>query len=544
MTAQVQVDANKALRFVILEDDDLDDQLVQEHVRAAGVTVSWSRVRNEHEFHAALLEQTPDLIISDFLLPGYSGLAALELAQTLAPGVPFLFVSGAIGEERATETLRRGATDYVLKDRMQRLPLAIERALELANERRRRERAEAERDRLFASERHARELAETANRLKDEFLATASHELRTPLNAILGWAKLLRSGDSSADMLSRGLATIERNATVQARLIEDILDISRIVTGKVQLRPARTAVATFVLAAVESLRPAAAAKQIELSVELDGAGTIEADAERLQQVLWNLVGNAVKFTPLGGEVKISAEREQKRLILRVKDSGQGLEPGAVSRVFERFWQADSSATRRHGGLGLGLSIVRYLVELHGGSVRAESEGVDRGACFTIELPTTQPSVAPPSAAPQPDRERRPAGSDPDLRALSGVRILLVEDDDDSREIVALVLEQHGAEVRGADSAESALASLRADRPDVIVSDIGMPLTDGYELMRRVRALPPANGGSVPAIALTAFTRELDRSEAAAAGFQAHLAKPVIPIMLVSAIQRALGRAQT
>jgi len=533
------VNTNRTLRFVILEDDDLDAQLVQEHVRDAGFTVSWARVRNESEFRAALLERNADLIISDFLLPGYGGLGALELAHALAPGIPFLFVSGAIGEERATETLRRGATDYVLKDRMQRLALAIERALELASERRRRERAEAERDRLLASERHARELAETANRLKDDFLATASHELRTPLNAILGWAKLLRSGESNPDLLSRGLATIERNAIVQARLIEDILDISRIVTGKVQLRPAPTSVSAFVHAAVDALRPAATAKQIELSLDAERAGEIEGDAERLQQVVWNLVSNAVKFTPSGGQVKISAQRTPQRLTLSVRDSGQGLDPSAVSRVFERFWQADSSSTRRHGGLGLGLSIVRYLVELHGGTVRAESDGIGLGACFTIDLPTAPPSTGPGSRPPPPDRE--PVSPAVEAQGLAGLRVLIVEDDEDSREIVALIVQQQGAQVSAADSADSALSLLRVDTPDIIISDIGMPDTDGYAFLKTVRALPAAHGGNVPAIALTAFAREVDRADAAAAGFQAHVAKPVLPGALIQAIRLALGR---
>ena len=534
------MDTNSALSFIILEDDDLDAQLVQEHVQSSGFAVSWARVRNEVEFRAALLEGTTDLIVSDFLLPGYSGLSALELANTLAPGVPFLFVSGAIGEERATETLRRGATDYVLKDRMQRLPLAIERALELASERRRRERAEAERDRLLSSERLAREQAETANRLKDDFLATASHELRTPLNAILGWAKLLRGADTNPDMLSRGLATIERNAIVQARLIEDILDISRIVTGKVQLRPAATSVSAFVLAAVDALRPAATAKQIELSLDIEGAGEIEGDAERLQQVVWNLVSNAVKFTPTGGEVKIAAKRHQKRLVLSVKDSGQGLDSSAVSRVFERFWQADSSSTRRHGGLGLGLSIVRYLVELHGGAVHVESDGVGLGACFSIELPTV--TLVAESTAVARASHAESASATAGAAALSGVRVLLVEDDQDSREIVALIVEREGAEVSAAENAESALSLLSASPPDVIISDIGMPDTDGYAFLRLVRALPAARGGNVPAIALTAFAREADRADAAAAGFQAHVAKPVLPAALVTAIRHALGRA--
>ncbi len=253
-------------------------------------------------------------------------------------------------------------------------------------------------------------------------------------------------------------------------------------------------------------------------------------------MVWNLVSNAVKFTHAGGRVVISAQREPERLILRVRDTGQGLAPEAVSRVFERFWQADSSATRRHGGLGLGLSIVRYLVELHGGTVHAESDGVGLGACFSVELPTTKPSL---DVSPLPERER--TSSIPNTRPLAGMRVLLVEDDEDSREIVALVLKQCGADVCSADSADSALAQLSADPPTIIISDIGMPGTDGYAFLRIVRTLPAEHGRDIPAIALTAFTRELDRVEAAAAGFQGHVAKPVIPAVLVSAIQHAVGR---
>jgi len=529
------------LRFVLLEDDDLDAELVQEQVRRAGFDVAWQRARGEEELVTALSAAPVSLILSDFSLPGYDGLAALELAQQRAAGVPFLFVSGAIGEERATETLRRGATDYVLKDRLERLPGAIERALELSRERRRREVAEAERDRLLQSERRAREAAELANRMKDEFLATASHELRTPLNAILGWAKLLRSGQPSAEMLSRGLATIERNAVSQSRLIEDILDISRIVTGKVHLRVARVPVATFLSAAVEALRPAATAKHISLTVEHGDLGEIDGDAERLQQVLWNLVSNAVKFTPAHGKVTVTAERDPDWLRLSVSDTGNGIEPKTLARVFERFWQADPSATRRQGGLGLGLSIVRYLVELHGGRVHAESEGPGKGSRFMVELPLLLDSREVASVRPEPPPSEAPPSSvAPTLNALQGLTAVVVDDDPDAREVVTLILRGQGASVTPAAGAAEALDAVQRLQPRVLVSDIGMPEVDGYALIRSVRALPRERGGGTPAIALSAYTRDMDRHQALDAGFQTHLAKPVVPADLVRAILQVCG----
>ena len=376
-----------------------------------------------------------------------------------------------------------------------------------------------------------------ANRIKDEFLATLSHELRTPLTAILGWAHMLEWGSLDEETARRAVETIRRNAEGQKQIVEDVLDASRIVAGKLRIEPEEVGLLDVVREALDAVRPAAAAKQIEVTCNFDAqVGTIVGDPHRLRQVVWNLLSNAVKFTDRGGRVKVEAGRSLSSVRLTVSDTGQGIAPDFLPYVFERFRQADGSTTRRHGGLGLGLSIVRHLVEAHGGSVHAYSAGLGQGASFTVELPL--PSAAPHSppggtAEGQTAGEGAPRGEAPP--PLFGVRVLLVEDDPDTLELVTLLLKRNGAEVSTADSAESALEVLSRARPDVIVSDIGMPDVDGYELMRRVRALGPEAGGTTPALALTAYASDADRLRAARAGFQQHLAKPVDPDALVAAI---------
>jgi signal transduction histidine kinase/ActR/RegA family two-component response regulator len=470
-------------------------------------------------------------------------MAALEMARRVRPDVPFLFVSGAIGEELAIETLQRGATDYVLKSRLARLPSAVRRALSLADERRRRERAEADRDRLLESERVARAAAESANRMKDEFLAIASHELRTPLNAILGWATLLSADELKPELLKRGLEIIKRNAAAQSRLIEDILDISRIVTGKLQLHLSSVQPGSFIYPALEAVRPAASAKHVSIAVHVDVPEPIVGDPGRLQQVIWNLLSNAVKFTPPEGRIELNAHMEGERLSISVSDSGQGIDPEFLPHVFERFRQADPSATRRAGGLGLGLSIVRYLVEAHGGSVAVQSAGKGQGTCFTVTLPRN----AELDVGVRVETAAQGGGIDFDAPAnssapLRGVRVLLVEDDADSRELVALILRSGGASVTAAPSAQEALQVFETFRPDILVSDIGMPDMDGYAFIRHVRARPPELGGNTPAVALTAYTRELDRRAAEEAGFHRHVSKPVTGSILLKAVSETLTHA--
>jgi PAS domain S-box-containing protein len=378
--------------------------------------------------------------------------------------------------------------------------------------------------------------AEEANRAKDEFLATASHELRTPLNSILGWARMLRSGQVDPSGYARGLETIERNAIAQVQLIEDILDGSRIITGKLHLEIRPLDLTALVGAALDAVRPAADAKGIRLTMTLDPeAARVVGDPERLQQVVWNLVNNAVKFTPKGGAVDVALVRSGTHIELAVSDTGQGIAPEFLPHVFERFRQAEGSTTRRHGGLGLGLALVRHLVEAHGGTVRAESEGKDRGARFVIQLPVQavyQTAVDPERLRPTPTEPFVAPAVRP---SLADVTALVVDNEQDARDLIAMVLRANGAEVITAASAAQALERLAEKTPTVLISDIGMPDMDGYQLIRRVRNLTGAGGASVPAVALTAYSREQDRRLALEAGFQTHVSKPVDPDELVRVV---------
>ncbi len=382
--------------------------------------------------------------------------------------------------------------------------------------------------------------AEEANRIKDEFLATLSHELRTPLNALLGWVTLLRTGRLDARTTERALESIERNTRLQVRLIEDLLDVSRIMAGKLALDARASALAPLITAAVEAAQPAAAAKGIRLTVALDAtAGPVWGDPARLQQVVWNLLSNAVKFTPAGGAVDIRLERSGGDAVVTVADTGQGIEPEFLPHAFERFRQADSGSTRAHGGLGLGLAIVRHLVELHGGTVHADSAGPGRGATFSVRLPIT---VRPPHRArgrPRPS----PAGGRPTRsRTLARLRVLVVDDDADTRDVLRVVLSAAGAEVAEAASVAEALDRLDAWRADALVGDIGMPGEDGYALIRRVRARAPGRGGRLAAVALTAYARGDDHRRVLEAGYDRHLAKPVDPERLVAVLAELTGRA--
>jgi PAS domain S-box-containing protein len=401
--------------------------------------------------------------------------------------------------------------------------------------------AAEERKVLLENEREARAEAEHTSQMKDEFLATLSHELRTPLSAILGWAQVLRRGSRDGADLQRGLQTIERNARAQAQLIEDLLDMSRITSGKVLLDMQALNPAGFIDAAIETVRPAAEAKNIRVERDFEHRpGLIAGDPGRLQQVIWNLLSNAIKFTPRDGEVKVKIARHDASVAITVSDSGIGIKPEFITHVFERFRQADASTTRRHGGLGLGLSIVKHLVEQHGGTIRVESRGEGQGASFTIELPLAkaQPRPAPTGRPAQPTAA--PSMPDMALRDLSGVNILVVDDDRDARELMARILTDCHAPVRTAASAREAFAMLQEQAPDLLITDLGMPEVDGFELLGWVRGLGRERGGNVPAIALTAFARSEDRLRALEAGFSAHISKPVEPGELIAAVAGIVG----
>ncbi|MES2901271.1 MAG: ATP-binding protein [Pseudomonadota bacterium] len=395
--------------------------------------------------------------------------------------------------------------------------------------------AAEERKVLLESERSARAEAERTSQMKDEFLATLSHELRTPLSAILGWAQVLRRGSRDQADLQRGLQTIERNARAQAQLIEDLLDMSRITSGKVLLDMQTVAPAIFIDAAIETVRPAADAKNIRLEKFYDAAvGPIAGDPARLQQVIWNLLSNAIKFTPRDGLVRIMLAPRDGHVEITVEDTGVGIKPEFMAHVFERFRQGDASTTRRHGGLGLGLSIVKHLIEQHGGTVRVESPGEEQGASFTIELPAAKR----PAQSVRPDRVTYslPSPHTPDimLKDLSTVSVLVVDDEPDARDLIKRILSDCHANVTTVASATEALAFLETSTPDVLVSDLGMPDVDGFELLARVRQLGGA-AARIPAVALTAFARSEDRLRALEAGFRSHISKPVEPSELIATV---------
>ncbi|HVU51540.1 MAG TPA: ATP-binding protein [Polyangia bacterium] len=399
------------------------------------------------------------------------------------------------------------------------------------------QRALVERQASEERERHARAQAEAANRAKDEFLATVSHELRTPLSAILGWARLLRSGRMDVAKNPRALEAIERSSIAQAHLIDDLLDVSRIVTGKLRLERDEIDLHAVVGAAIEAARPAMEAKRIRFRAELDPAATRAlGDPVRLQQVVWNLLSNAVKFTASEGHVELRLRRLGSQVELTVRDDGEGIEPQFLPRVFHRFEQQDSSTSRAHGGLGLGLAISRHLVELHGGTIEASSEGSGLGATFTVKLPLLPVGALPEAPAPEaapPALERAAALECP--AELQGLKVLVVDDEPDARELVTATISGCGCVVHGAATAREALALVRELHPDVILSDVGMPGEDGYELLRQLRRLPPEEGGRTPAAALTAYARAADRRQALRAGFEMHLPKPVEPAELLAAL---------
>jgi len=410
-----------------------------------------------------------------------------------------------------------------------------------------RKRSEEERDRLLAAEQKARSNAEAANRAKDQFLATVSHELRTPLGAILGWARVLHNPTSDPQTTARGLEAIERNATAQAQLIEDILDVSRIISGKLRLISQIVDLTSVVRAAVDSIKPAVEGRRIRLATRLNASAvSVRGDPNRLQQVIWNLLSNAVKFSPEGGQVEVGVElADPHHVEVTVVDAGHGIPAAFLPHMFEPFRQADASTTRRQGGLGLGLSIVKQLVELHGGTIEAVSEGEGKGATLRLRLPV---------AAQDAEAETVPQGADttrkrsrPELpmklpRLLEGIKVLVVDDEPDARDLLDFILQKAGATVELAASTGEALELLQISRPDILVADIGMPGEDGYELIRKVRALPPQAFAQLPALALTAYARAEERAQAFSAGFQSHMTKPAEPAELIATIARMLEEA--
>jgi PAS domain S-box-containing protein len=401
---------------------------------------------------------------------------------------------------------------------------------------------EEERTAMLEQEQEARKVAEDANRLKDDFLAMISHELRAPLTAILGWAQMLRSGALDRASAERALLTIERNAKSQAHLVGDLLDASRIATGKLNIERKPVELMSIVEAAVDAVRPSVEAKNLRMQIVLEPwVGPFNGDAERLKQVVWNLLSNAIKFTPPGGLIEVRLERLENKALLIVSDTGQGIDPEFLPAIFDRFRQADSSSKRRQGGLGLGLAIVKHIVELHSGAIYAYSRGEGQGSDFMITLPLAAADTASESSELWPIR---PDGQmETRTTSLRGARVLVVDDDHDTREILAVMLMRYGTDIRSAGSAAEAIEIFKQWRPDVLVSDIGMPVEDGYALIGKIRALTSEEGGDIPAIALTAFAAAQDRERTFEAGFQKHLSKPVEPVQLAKEVARILGRSE-
>ncbi len=639
------------LYILLLEDDSADSELIRAILKKGGINCEFKRVTTRKDFVAELQNDNLDLILSDYALPQFDGISALKIATQTCPNVPFILVSGVLGEERAIEALKEGATDYVLKQRLERLLPSVQRALRESQERKELHRAEeslrqtddmlravvdaspvaiitlsldyqvltwnktaeqiygwqrleilhqplpvipegyknvfaacvervlqnqtlknlefrhlrkngsevdinvslapihdskgdsscfimtavditlskqveAERRVLLQREQKARAEAEEASRIKDEFLAIVSHELRTPLNAILGWTKLISSGKIKPDRFKQALEVIERNATLQAQLIEDLLDISGIIRGKLHLELNSVNLANVIRETVETLGLAAEAKSINVQVNLDSnVKNIVGDSNRISQILWNLLSNAIKFTHNGGSVEIYLGEINSTAQIQVSDTGIGISADFLPWVFEYFRQEDGSKTRCKGGLGLGLAITRHLVEAHGGTIVAESLGEQQGATFTVKFPIKSSDVK---------SEPLPKSEDSD-KQLCGIKILIVDDEPDARELLAFILEEQSAEIKLVASAAEALNKFGSFQPDIIISDIGMPGENGYSMLNKIRQLASNQGGCVPAIALTAFATQEDTQKAKEAGFQMHLTKPFDADELINAV---------
>jgi len=537
--AQTQPDQPRAR--ILLVDDNTDMREYVKRLLAAKYDVE-ATGDGQSALEATRREKF-ELVLSDVMMPKLDGFALLKAlrADERTRTIPVILLSARAGEAARVEGMGAGADDYLIKPFSARELLArVEAHLNLQRVRRESEEAILQ---LMAREQKARASAEIANRVKDDFLAMLSHELRTPLNAIFGWTHLLKRGKLSDAESARGIDIIERNAEAQRAIIDELLDISRIVTGKLQLEPKPVEVVSVIDAAVDAVRPAAEAKNIQIVTAFGpDVGVVMGEAVRLQQVVWNLLVNAVKFTPRQGRIDVELKVTDHNVEIVISDTGEGISPEFLPYIFERFRQADTSSRRMHGGLGLGLSIVNSLVAMHGGSVRAESDGNGKGARFIVTLPLiTEVSTSLRAVVPhvsQNGSAEKNGDLLPDL--LSGLKVLTVDDQQDTRELITLALGRYGAEVRTSDSASMALKMIEDWRPDVVVSDIGLPEMDGYDFMRRLREIE-GDGDRIPAIAVTGYAGAVDESKALNAGYALHLSKPIELNELAKAIARVSRR---
>jgi signal transduction histidine kinase len=485
---------------------------------------------------------SPNVLVLDWQLPGMSGIEVCRFLRSAHDEMelPILMLTVYGHKSDLVEGLSAGANDYLTKpydapELVARVATLIR--INMLHERARRaERRSAD---LLARERVARADAEAANQAKDDFLAMVSHELRTPLNAILGWTRMARSGSIAPHQVEKALATVERNAIAQTQLIDDLMDMSRILSGRLTIDEEPVELVNLIQTSVDAVRPSAEGKGVTLELRIDPeGGKIVGDPARLQQVILNLLTNAIKFTPSGGKVRIALERRDAHIHVSVVDSGVGIAPEFLPHVFERFRQGDIGARRLQGGLGLGLAIVKHIVELHDGSVGAESAGVGRGATFVVTLPRAKRAAG--SAATESEYPTHLADVTGSTR-LAGLCVLIVDDDADALDLLGAMLKQHGADIVSAGTVSKALEAMAECHPDILVSDVAMPNRDGHDLIRSVRALSPEKGGRIPALALTAFARPQDRTQALAAGFNMYASKPVDPPELIVSVANLAGR---
>ena len=512
------------MNILLVDDDEVDRLAVARALRSAGLEATLQEAGSVEAAVEALGESAFDCVLLDYQLPGGDGLDVLRTVKEDV-GTPVIILTGHGDEQTAVEFMKAGADDYLPKNMLSADRLA--QSLRYVTER---HRLKQERDESLLREREARGEAEQANAAKDLFLATLSHELRTPLNAILGWARILNERTLDRNRVRHALGVIERNANVQLQLINDLLDVSRIISGKLELHVTSVDPARICEAALDAVRPQVDARAVAVVKDFDAeVRPILADAARLQQVVWNLLANAIKFSRPKGTIRLSLRQLASQVEIVVADDGRGIPADFLPHIFDRYAQATATDRREHSGLGLGLAIVRNLVEMHGGTVYAASDGDGRGASFTVLLPVGLDS----RTADPADRRAAPVQAAP-LR-LDGVRVLFIDDSADARDLVATILRDRGAIVRTCASTEAALAALARERPDVLISDIEMPDGDGYEMIRTLRLRDEDTEAPVPAIALTGATRAEDRIRMLAGGFQLHVPKPVDPGELVAAV---------